>query len=469
MSRPDPARSGAPEDARAGPSRKSNEAGLAPGVGLRQPSRMRVILTSHGSTGDIYPVIALAVAMQRQGHHVRFATIPHYQRDVEAAGIEFLPLCPDWEQADLSYWMGRLQKIRTPIYQLRELYVGAHKYIPEMIARMDAAVRDADLLVSSYLFPMNKGIADRHGVPFATLAFAPHVIPSPDYPPENLPSPRWLGKVTRRAWNRWMWKSANAVVDRVINTTVAESLRAAGLPKVRNFFSKPADRVIVTLPGALFRRPDAEIDPRFRFTGYCRWQAPEDAELERELVEFLRGETVPVLTFGSMVYEHAGAFMERFVRHWPADRKIIVQRGWAQFPKIGDESHIRVVGKVSHDQLFRHASAIIHHGGAGTTASALHAGKPQIIVPHIGDQTFFGQEMERLGVGQRLGKTWWPENLHHALAKLMADPGRVARAEILAAQLRQENGPEQAIAELAAFVDGHRRPRAGALTASARE
>ncbi len=416
---------------------------------------MRVILTSHGSTGDIYPVIALAVALQHAGHHVRFATIPHYQTDVEAAGITFLPLCPDWEQADLSYWMGRLQKIRTPIYQLRELYVGAHKYIPEMIRRMDAAMGDTDLLVSSYLFPMNKGIADRHGVPFATLAFAPHVIPSPDYPPENIPSPHWLGRRLRRAWNAWLWKSANAIVDRVINRTVAPSLRAAGLPKVRNFFSKPADRVLVTLPDALFRPAGAKIDPRFRFTGYCRWQAPEDPALDAEIRAFTGGEPVPILTFGSMVYEHAGAFMERFVRHWPADRKIIVQRGWAQFPRLGDESHIKVIGKVSHDQLFRHASAIIHHGGAGTTASVLHAGKPQLVVPHIGDQTFFGLEMERLGVGQRLGKTWWPENLHHALDKLLADPNRRARAESLAEQLRAEDGPAQAIAEMEQFVADH--------------
>ncbi len=423
---------------------------------------MRVILTSHGSTGDIFPVIALAVALQRAGHAVRFATIPHYQADVEAAGIEFLPLCPDWEQADLSYWMGRLQKIRTPIYQLRELYVGAHKYIPEMIRRMDAAMPECDLLVSSYLFPMNKGIADRHHVPFATLAFAPHVIPSPDYPPENLPSPHWLGRRLRRAWNAWLWKSANAIVDRVINRTVAPSLRAANLPKVRNFFSKPADRVLVTLPDALFRPPGAQIDDRFRFTGYCRWQAPEDDALDAEVRSFTGGQPVPILTFGSMVYEHAGAFMERFVRHWPADRKIIVQRGWAQFPRLGDESHIMVIGKVSHDQLFRHASAIIHHGGAGTTASALHAGKPQIIVPHIGDQTFFGMEMERLGVGQRLGKTWWPENLHHALDKLLADPSRATRATAIAEQLRQEDGPTQAIAEMEALVAEHKSTRSHA-------
>jgi len=413
---------------------------------------MRVILTSHGSTGDIYPVIALATALQRAGHHVRFATIPHYQAEIEAAGIEFLPLCPNWEQADLSYWMGRLQKIRTPIYQLRELYVGARAHIPEMIARMDLALANADLLVSSYLFPMNRGIADRRGVPFATFAFAHHVIPSPDYPPEKLPSPQWLGTAARRAWNRWLWKTADSVVDRVINQAVAGALRAADLPKVRNFFAKPAERVIVAVSEDLMRPRNAEIDPRFRFTGYCRWQAPESPALDAEIHAFTGGARVPVLTFGSMVYENPGATMERFVRAWPRDRKIIVQRGWAQFPQLGDESNIKVIGKVSHDQLFRYASAVIHHGGAGTTASALHAGTPQIVVPHIGDQTFFGQEVERLGCGFRIHRAGWPEHLHGALDRLLADPAFISRAGEVRTQLLRENGPARAVAELERFV-----------------
>jgi len=413
---------------------------------------MRVILTSHGSTGDIYPVIALAVALQKAGHHVRFATIPHYKEEIEAAGIEFYPLCPNWEQADLSYWMGRLQKIRTPIYQLREIYVGAKKYIPEMIARMDAIMPETDLVVSSYLFPMNRGIAERHNVPFATLAFAPHVIPSPDYPPENFPSPRWLGETTRRAWNRWLWKTANAVVDRVINNCVASELRAAHLPKVRNFFSKPAGRVLVTVSEKLLRPPAAEIDPRFKWVGYCRWQSPESAEIDAEIRAFTGDERVPILTFGSMVYDNPGAWMERFVRAWPRDRKIIVQRGWAQFPQLGDDAHIKVIGKVSHDQLFKHASAVIHHGGAGTTASALHAGVPQIVVPHIGDQTFFGMEVERLGCGFRLKKNVWPEQLHSALARLAATTTHAQRAKEVRTQLLSENGPVTAVAELESFV-----------------
>jgi vancomycin aglycone glucosyltransferase len=425
---------------------------------------MRVILTSHGSTGDIYPVIALATAMQKAGHHVRFATIPHYKKEIEDAGVEFYPLCPNWEQADLSYWMGRLQKIRTPIYQLREIYVGAKAHIPEMISRMDAALSTADLLVSSYLFPMNRSIAERRNVPFATFAFAPHVIPSPDYPPENIPSPAWLPPKLRAAWNLWLWKMGNGLVDRVINNATREPMRAAGLPKVRHFFSAPADRVIVAVSERLLRPANARLDPRFRFTGYCRWQPPEDPELERELVRFCQGEKVPVITFGSMVYENPGETMERFIRSWPRNRKVIVQRGWAQFPALGDEGHIKVLGKVSHDQLFRHACAVVHHGGAGTTASVLHAGKPQIVVPHIGDQTFFGKEVERLGCGFRIPRTRWPEQLHSAVQRLLGNPRFADCAKQAQAILLQENGPARAIEELENFVSSTKRgsARAGA-------
>jgi vancomycin aglycone glucosyltransferase len=418
---------------------------------------MRVILTSHGSTGDIYPIIALAVAMQKAGHEVRFATIPHYQNEIEAAGVEVYPLCPNWEQADLSYWMGRLQKIRSPIYQLREIYVGAKAYIPEMIARMDTALSNADLLVSSYLFPMNKSIADRRGVPFATFAFAHHVVPSPDYPPEGIPSPHWLGRKTRHAWNRWLWKMGNGIVDRVINNAIRGDLRNAELPKVRHFFSEPANRVLVAVSEKLMRPANASIDPRFRFTGYCRWQSPADPKLEAELTEFCAGEKVPVVTFGSMVYERPGETMERFVRAWPSHRKIIVQRGWAQFPALSEDGHIKVIGKVSHDQLFRHASVVVHHGGAGTTASALHAGTPQIIVPHIGDQNFFGSEVERLGCGFRLKPLKrWPELLNSSVDRLLANPEHVRSAARVQSLLLAENGPARAIEELERYVAENR-------------
>jgi vancomycin aglycone glucosyltransferase len=102
---------------------------------------------------------------------------------------------------------------------------------------------------------------------------------------------------------------------------------------------------------------------------------------------------------------------------------------------------------------------VIHHGGAGTTASALHAGVPQIVVPHIGDQTFFGMEVERLGCGFRLKKAVWPEQLHAALNRLAANPAHARRAADVRARLLSENGPMAAVAELERFVaETSRRP-----------
>lgn len=412
---------------------------------------MRVVLTSHGSTGDIYPLIGLAVTLQRAGHSVVFATIPHYQAEIEAAGVEFYALCPDWEQADLRYWMGRLQKIKLPVYQLREIYVGAKGFMGEMIERMDQVLKTADLLVSSYLFPMNKGIADRNGVPFATFAFTPQVVPSPDYPPDGLPSPAWLGRKTRRALNQFWWRTANAAVDRIINAAVGEELRSAHLPKVRNFFSKAADCVLIPV-STLLRRPDAQLEDRFHFVGYCRWQAAESDAMEASLRAFTQGQRVPVVTFGSMVYENAGAYMERFVRAWPRGRKIIFQRGWAQFPALGHPDEIKVIEKMSHDQLFQHASAVVHHGGAGTTASVLHAGVPQVVVPHIGDQSFFAGEVESLGCGFRVARKHWPEQLAPAIDRLLAQPSHATRAGEVRRFLAQENGPARATHVLEEFV-----------------
>jgi vancomycin aglycone glucosyltransferase len=249
----------------------------------------------------------------------------------------------------------------------------------------------------------------------------------------------------------------NGIVDRVINNAIRGDLRNAELPKVRHFFSEPANRVLVAVSEKLMRPANASIDPRFRFTGYCRWQSPADPKLEAELTEFCAGEKVPVVTFGSMVYERPGETMERFVRAWPSHKKIIVQRGWAQFPALAEDGHIKVIGKVSHDQLFRHASAVVHHGGAGTTASALHAGTPQIIVPHIGDQNFFGSEVERLGCGFRLKPLKrWPELLHSSVDRLLANPEHVRNAVRVQSILLAENGPARAIEELERYVDENR-------------
>jgi len=107
---------------------------------------------------------------------------------------------------------------------------------------------------------------------------------------------------------------------------------------------------------------------------------------------------------------------------------------------------------VSHDQLFQHGSVIIHHGGAGTTASALHAGKPQIVVPHIGDQDFFSSEVIRLGCGVKCLKRKWPEQLFRKVSQVESNRQIQTKADECLELLKMEDGPREALAQIEKFV-----------------
>jgi vancomycin aglycone glucosyltransferase len=307
--------------------------------------------------------------------------------------------------------------------------------------------------VSSYLFPMNRAMAERRNVRFATFAFAHNTVPSRYYPPEGVPRLRFLPKFVQHTWNRWCWRAGNVAVDTTINLTIARQLRARGLPAVKDFFSKPAELVMVGVSPGLMR-PPFRLHSRFRFIGFCRWQAPVHKGLDAELQTFTAVERVPVLTFGSMVYLDPAAWMQRLGRAWPRDKKLIVQRGWAGFESPPDCPHIRVVGPVSHEQLFQFASVVIHHGGAGTTASVLHSGRPHIVVPHIADQHFFANEVRRLGCGPQLAKRKWPELLAATVARVEANDAMRDAAARAGDRVRRENGPAAAVREMEHFVRG---------------
>jgi UDP:flavonoid glycosyltransferase YjiC (YdhE family) len=97
--------------------------------------------------------------------------------------------------------------------------------------------------------------------------------------------------------------------------------------------------------------------------------------------------------------------------------------------------------------LFPRVAAVVHHGGAGTTAAGLRAGVPSVLVPHFGDHAFWGRQVKRLGLGpepiprQRLTA----EKLRAAIASAVTDEPMRARAAALGARIRTEDGLGQAI------------------------
>ncbi|MDQ8192846.1 glycosyltransferase [Coraliomargarita sp. SDUM461004] len=413
---------------------------------------MNVLLTSHGSTGDIYPVIRLGRALVEAGHEVRFATVSLFRDEIESAGIEFVYLPPDWDQSGFAEAMRDLTKARHALDLIRIIYSESLPFLDEILETLQRELVSADIFVTSYVFANLCTLARQANVPCVVTTFAHNVVPSVSYPPEGLPrlaAPAFL----RRRWNQVLWKLTDRVLCWQINRVVGEAMARHGMGRAESFALEPADLALVTVSAKLCQPPRLWSD-RFKFTGYLRWQSPEDAALEDTLKNFCQNEAVPILTFGSVTFDEARKVMTRFMRNWPAGKKIIIQSGWAGLTIERPNDQMLRVGRVSHDQLFRYASLVIHHGGAGTTASVLHAGVPHVIIPHIGDQWFFASEVKRLGVGLEVKRKRWPEDLPKAVRMIEKSKKMPQRARDLAVELAKEDGPAAAVHALEQLLRG---------------
>ena len=133
----------------------------------------------------------------------------------------------------------------------------------------------------------------------------------------------------------------------------------------------------------------------------------------------------------------------------------ILLRGWAGISGVDLPPTILPVDDVPHAWLFPRCSAVIHHGGAGTTAAGFRAGVPQAVVPFYFDQPFWAQRVYALGVGPapvpRAALT--VRRLAEAVDTAVRHPHMQARARALADLIRQEDGVEKAVSLLTTFFD----------------
>ncbi|MAH08207.1 MAG: hypothetical protein CL961_00885 [Euryarchaeota archaeon] len=408
---------------------------------------MRFLLTSHGSTGDIFPMIRLGHALVQAGHHVRFATVNLFKNDVEAAGLCFVHLPPDWDQNAFAEAMRDLTKSKNSIDLLKIIYSEAEPFLDDIIEILRRELETTDVFVCNYIFGNLCQLARKMEVPCAVTTFAHNAIPSYSKSPITLPRFLTLPHLIKKPFNKFSWKIADKILCWNINQVLGETLRHNEIGQVESYLIDPADKILVTVSPGLFQ-PKQTWNDSFTFTGYLRWQAAEDPVKEKALIEFCQGEKVPILTFGSVTFENTRKIMRRFLKNWPENKKIIIQTGWAQLTIEQSKKSIFSIDRISHDQLFKFASVVIHHGGAGTTASVLHAGVPQIIIPHIGDQKFFAKEVRRLRVGLSMRLSRWPEQLPRAVRIIERSKRRFKKARAIAKILSKENGPKNAVIAL---------------------
>ena len=167
-------------------------------------------------------------------------------------------------------------------------------------------------------------------------------------------------------------------------------------------------------------------------------------------MEFLQGGSPPVYVgFGSMSNrkpeETADLVLQALAR---TQQRAIILSGWSGLHKADLPGSVFMLDSIPFSWLFPRVAAIVHHGGAGTTAAGLRAGVPSVVIPFFGDQPFWGQRIAELGVGPAPipRRKLTVERLAQAIQKAVTDQAMRQRAANLGSKIQAEDGIARAVA-----------------------
>ena len=202
--------------------------------------------------------------------------------------------------------------------------------------------------------------------------------------------------------------------------------------------------------------PPADWPAWVRSTGYWFLPTPLDWSPEPRLADFLASGDAPVYVgFGSMSTRDADGTLRMIADGLArAGRRGVIHSGGADLSEVTTalDSRLLVIDDVPHDWLFPQLAGVIHHGGAGTTAAGLRAGVPSAVVPHIGDQPYWGRRIAELGVGAD------PVPRHRitsegiaAMIERMSEPAVMSSATQLGNRIRAERGVDESVAFIERF------------------
>lgn len=411
----------------------------------------KVVLTTIGTLGDLHPFIAIGRALRRRGAEVVLGVPQDHVDRVRAAGLVAAPVLPGFAEIAAATGLDEEAVIRRVMADTGG-FLFDKVLLPNLsrsAAALDVIAADADVLVASLFMFAAPIVAEKRKLPFVPVVLQPMTLFSAFDPPRTPDawmlrrSPGALG----RGWNRLIFATARkALAFRYCERVDAVRVEH-GLARNRHgpSLTPSADAASVLccwspLMGPL--PPDAP--PRAVFTGFPIYDG-EAVTLDAELTNFLRSGPPPlVFTLGSFAVYAPGDFYDQAAE---AARRLGLRAVLLMGEQASAPPDRAVLARdyVPHSALFPHAAAVIHHGGVGTTAQALLAGKPQLIAPHMGDQYDNGWRVERLGAGRNLrSERFGAATAAAMLSDLLNDPSCLAAAKRAAAEMRREDGAELA-------------------------
>ncbi len=409
----------------------------------------RIVLTTFGSYGDLNPYLALGLGLKARGHSVAIATLEAFRREIEGLDLEFFPVRPDVKRGDVETLRRIIDPWRGAEFLVRELFM---PHVRETCEDLTEAVRDADLMVTHVLTYPAAIVAEQTGVPWLSTALSPMVFFSahdmPVIPPlSGLASLRPLGP----GFNRAMFKFLRLFSHHWGNP-VRELRRELGLGPGRDplFEEIHSPQGVLALFPEFFGAPQPDWPKPATVCGFPFIDRDvEGRKTSPRLEAFLQDGPPPItFTLGSAAVFVGGDFFKAAIEAAGllGKRAVFVAGDSSEeLSRRGLPEGSIAVPSAPYHVLFPASEAIVHSGGIGTTAQALRAGRPQVVVPFSHDQFDNAARVARLGAGRRLGRRGISgARLVKALGEVLGDGGAAERARELGEKVRRHDGVDTA-------------------------
>jgi sterol 3beta-glucosyltransferase len=390
----------------------------------------KILVQAAGSTGDVQPFAALAARLAERGHGVALAADPSFEHLAPGGGVDFTPIRADFQAL-----------MPTP-ERKRPSYRG--EVLPLMQGMLEdswtvAEARRPELIVAHQKTLGAPHVAEKLGIPNIQALTIPMLTPTREFPLPGMIN-RDLGGWLNRASYRLV-RLLTGPYSGLIRTWRRDTLglEPKGTPRA------PA-RTLYCYSPSLVPTP-ADWPPDAVATGY--WLREREVEsVDTTIEEFVgAGDPPTYIGFGSSVGpnpDRLGAAVKGAVRE--AGVRAVVATGWGGIAGLESGDDILVVDTAPHEWLFPRVAAVVHHGGSGTTAAGLLAGRPTVVCPFQGDQPFWGRAVQRAGAGAEPlpAKKLTSERLASSIRTAVDDPGIGAAASRLSERIRQEDGATRA-------------------------
>ena len=436
--------------------------------------KMNIVIMVIGSRGDIQPFLRLGKILKEEyGHRVRIATHPAFKEFIEQdSNLEFFSVGGD--PAELMAFMvknpglipkthtirsGEIARRRNSMYEMFKGFWRAcinttddETEIENLRMLGERQPFVADAIIANPPSFAHVHCAERLGIPLHLM------FTFPTSPTQQFPHPLANVKQSNVEANYTNFMSYPLVdmmtwqgLGDLVNTFRVKSL---GLEPISTLWA-PGQLFRLRVPYTYLWSPDlvpkpADWGPEINITGFVFLNLASSFEPPEELSKFLKEGPPPVyIGFGSIVVDDPEKFTSLiFEAIEKAGVRALVSKGWGG---LGDEgntpTNVFMLGNTPHDWLFPHVSAVVHHGGAGTTAIGMKCGKPTMIVPFFGDQPFWGSMVAKAGAGAEPipYKRLTAEKLATSIKQLL-EPKTQEAAERLAHKIEQEgDGAKNAI------------------------